>query len=635
MLLVLLAYLVLAPTPWDVGLVGGEPDWRKVSVRRWALGASWCAAAANAACVALLLVTRRRWLDGPVPEVAAVAHPARGLTRWQRLGVLVALITLASLSFTRLDASFWDDEVHTVERAVNGRYGDGPDGQLQFKPASWTETFFYYRWPNNHVPYSLTSRLGLQLWQAATGAERRSVSEAVVRAPAWLAALAMLACVATLLRQLGYPRAAPVAAAALALHPWILRYASEARGYSFVMLALVGGLSLLLSTWQRGSWPRWAAFGAAQLFLLWTFPGALWHGIAASLVAAAGIVLLHPGGAARRTQLRRWLVTHFAVAMGGLQVGLPLAGPLLLYLADKDTQRPVVGRWLENEAGYFFAGTPWRQPGALGPDYPQLASLAAEHPWLFWVTAFAAASALIAGMLRLVRLRDVRSLLVPLLLVPALLTWLQAVVTGSYLFEWYLVFALPGVAMLAAIGWEALPQIGLRRAGAALVALAFLGAFTFVTQPARSRLRAGSLQPLRESARLVRPEENPFTPGQDTILSASHTVPSRLYDPRVQLLRKATELRRLMAEADASGKALYVDHGWHLARKKDAGAFWELLQQDAVFEPVAVLPGWKPRLTRFVWRYRGGASKPVAPTSEVARPSSAPAKEVALPPSQP
>jgi hypothetical protein len=32
-----------------------------------------------------------------------------------------------------------------------------------------------------------------------------------------------------------------------------------------------------------------------------------------------------------------------------------------------------------------------------------------------------------------------------------------------------------------------------------------------------------------------------------------------------------------------------------------------------VFEEVAVLPGWKPRLTRFVWRYRSRAGPDPAP----------------------
>jgi hypothetical protein len=608
LLALLLAFVALAPTPWELGLDPGETDWRGVSVRRWVLAGSWCAAAGNALLTALLLATRRWWLGGEVAAVPALAPPGEKPRPLHVAWVVLAIATLATLSFTRLDQSFWDDEASTVERAINGRYGEGPDGELRFKPASWSETLWYYRSPNNHVPYSIAARLSLAAWQKASGVERHLVSERAVRAPAFLAGLVSIPMLAGLLFRLGFPRAAPASAALLALHPWVLRYASEGRGYAFLLVLVPLSLWLLLRVWHRGTWPRWSAFAAAELAVVWTFPGAFWLVLVASLAAALGVIALHPHHAARRTQLARWSVAHLGAGMVGLQLGLPLVGPLLLYLGGADTKRPVGASWLRNEAGYLFAGAPWTQAGALGPGYVQLTTLAAEHPLLFWGTALAAGLAAAAGAVRLAAGGRTRALLLAVLLLPGALTWIQATLTGSYLFEWYLLFVLPGLAALAAIGWDALPRLAVRRFAAAAVAALFLLAFGFVTQPTRQRLCEASLQPLRESARLVRPDADPFAPSQSAILSASHTVPSRLYDPNVRLLKRTSELRALMQDADANGRALYVDHGWHLAQRRDGGGFWELLQNEKLFEQVAVLPGFKPRLTRFVWRYRGASA---------------------------
>jgi hypothetical protein len=77
---------------------------------------------------------------------------------------------------------------------------------------------------------------GLLLWLAGpftpwrlageTGAASEAFDEFALRAPAWLAAIASVVLVG-LLRDLGFPRAGPVAAFLLALHPWHVRYGAD------------------------------------------------------------------------------------------------------------------------------------------------------------------------------------------------------------------------------------------------------------------------------------------------------------------------------------------------------------------------------------------------------------------------
>ena len=76
------------------------------------------------------------------------------------------------------------------------------------------------------------------------------------------------------------------------------------------------------------------------------------------------------------------------------------------------------------------------------------------------------------------------------------------------------------------------------------------------------------------------------------------------YDPLARVARNERELRAAMADADARGVSLFV----HLGRPHDvARKSLELVRSPAHFEPVAVLQGFEPRLTRTMLRYRPGS----------------------------
>jgi hypothetical protein len=50
----------------------------------------------------------------------------------------------------------------------------------------------------------------------------------------------------------------------LAVHPWFLRYASEARGYSVLLLMVPVILLVWLRATRENRWRWWLAFGASQ-----------------------------------------------------------------------------------------------------------------------------------------------------------------------------------------------------------------------------------------------------------------------------------------------------------------------------------------------------------------------------------
>jgi hypothetical protein len=170
------------------------------------------------------------------------------------------------------------------------------------------------------------------------------------------------------------------------------------------------------------------------------------------------------------------------------------------------------------------------------------------------------------------------------------------------------VFALPGLAGLAALGITApfaRVSSGAASAGGLTALALYLALQGNVTSPTREALRSRSLQPLRESAALTRPVRDPLDPRNAAILTAGFESPPVYYDPRVQRLGNADDLRALMAEADREQRTLFVNFGrLKLVRKRRPEAL-ALVEREDLFEPVATLHGFEPKLTRFVYRYRG------------------------------
>src|SRR3546814_7784434 len=69
-----------------------------------------------------------------------------------------------------------------------------------------------------------------------------------------------------------FPSAGVVAAFLSALHPWHIRYASEARAYAFVLCLIPLVIYFFLRALEKGLWRWWAAFGTAEFFLMYSYP---------------------------------------------------------------------------------------------------------------------------------------------------------------------------------------------------------------------------------------------------------------------------------------------------------------------------------------------------------------------------
>ncbi|MGI9591351.1 MAG: hypothetical protein ACR2P8_08285, partial [Myxococcota bacterium] len=194
--------------------------------------------------VATLAATVPRWLGS---EEARRHGALPGPETRTRLGIAVVLAAVffgAAAGAPRLTQSFWDDEAYNVQNTMVGRWQVHPKTrEVHYERVRWTEVLFGYRNPNNHVPHTVLGRIAHELGDVIAPRRDGAVTEWFVRIPSFLAGLLGTAALAWFLWRFGFAHAALLGPWLLVLHPWILRYASEARGYSLAMLlasALLG-----------------------------------------------------------------------------------------------------------------------------------------------------------------------------------------------------------------------------------------------------------------------------------------------------------------------------------------------------------------------------------------------------------
>ena len=221
--------LLVAPKPWEVEQ--SMPEWSLKQCIRFSL---WWAGLLALPVLSVLALTVRRW-TAPVQELGHVGLKSR-MPRlfWPIVGVITILYAAAAAP--RLRQSLWDDEVYTVRKIVLGTDRIQSDGSAKIKQLPWWHTLWHCEGARNHGLQSILCRLSLGVYRAIVRPEGLQFSETAVRLPSFVAGALSIPALALLVARLGFPWAGVVAAGLLALHPWHLKLATEARGYPFVLL---------------------------------------------------------------------------------------------------------------------------------------------------------------------------------------------------------------------------------------------------------------------------------------------------------------------------------------------------------------------------------------------------------------
>ena len=600
--------IVLQPPPWKVFAEAGE----KIRLVDYLVAYSWIAAALNIALLGILAAICPWWANAPKPEPAPNAVLRRATPGWFWPVVLSAVLVCGLLTAPRLTQSLWDDEESSLLHSVLGRYvRRAPQGEVQLKEVPWRSTLFGYETPNNHIPYNALARISNSVWRGIARPEGLQFKEWALRLPAFLAGLATLVVLALLLRELGLPLAGALAAWLLALHPWFEKYCAEARGYTLATLLLYAALFFWLRGMRTGKWRWWALFALCQALCLWTWPGTLVFLALVNAGTVAAILLSKSTATPARTVLSRWFCCNALAAVALIQLMLPLVPQLRGYLDNAPKVNNGLA-WLANTACYLATGAPWSAAQTRTPGRTEICPEFAAMPGLYIIALIAGALLLVLGIALSARRARWEMTIIMAAAAGAVALLIAAAQADMFVFSWYLLYLLPLLTTLIAVGLAAslvwLWRMPLGKVAAPIFSVLMFAVFLAVTQPARARGLHFSTEPVRESVLLTRPGFGPAKADADRTMTVGMTDPALCYDPDLFWARSARDLLLLCVQADRQNRPLWLNLGYPWSVREQQPLAQRVIDDPAFFTGHQTLLSEFPHCDRMVCRYVPGAA---------------------------
>ncbi len=615
---VVLASLLVLNIEWVADLGSMNEGGTTKRLLRTGQAGLWFGKAATLVIVMVSGLCAPWWLR-PLPRGPRLPRDAAFPRALFRAGLAAALVFAAWLSWPRLSLSIYNDEEYCLRSYIRGEVEEGRDGGLRFKPATWAHTVWANPIGNNHVLFSVLSRLSLAQWRWWADADEAALSERAFRMPSWIAGLASLVLLAHLLRLAGFAGAGLVATWLAPLHPWYLRYITEGRGYALMFLFLLLGLIALLRAVETGRWKWWAGFGLAQAAMLLSYAGSVYVALVLNLASVGWLLLLRKNGTLPLRALWRLAVGNALTACVLLLVKVPWAIFQMRHLDSERMQMRVGSQWFDNFWCYLSTGMMSATDDPGNPIHVTVSRLSAEG-WPMGAVVYVLLPALVlAGAVRLARSGGAGRVLAAVFVFAAPLGLLHNWANSTWLFLWYLIFALPGYLALLALGitwpdgllekwrWPHLVRAGL----AALCVLLFAG----MTRPKTAVLRSHSKESTRNAVETMRGYTDPTgkrAPGD--LLTASFWSEAHLYDPHVRWLKRAPDFAAVLREAHAGGRPLFVTYAHRTNATGSNPTNVMLVDNPALFELVAEFPGLEEaQFTHRVLRYTGADPEPHLP----------------------
>lgn len=601
------AYLIAAESPWDRGIPEKLSGERELSIRDTIVAGLWLGAAINAV-LGVGLLALAGWWAKPLPERPAWSAKATGTALPPRifwLFVLLAVVAAAWLRAPRLHHSFWNDEEQAFRKFTWGEYEPEHAGSdaLVFDEAGWDRALFYSVNGNNHVVHTVAAKLFHSVWRAVVRPEPEVFREWVIRLEPYISGLLTIVVLALWLRRSGFPLAGVAAACLLAVHPWVLRYAVEARGYSAMLLCMVLAFLAATEAVATGRWRWWLAYGLCQCLYLLCFAGAVY--LAVAMNGALAVMLLVRRD---RAGLGRWLVVNVLGAMGFLQIMTATVLRIWSWIqAPHVDPFPMDLSYLRDFIGHLTLGVPWSgpEPGAhAGMD---VAQLSAASPLWAWAFRLGLPLLTLAGGVTAWRRAPQLRLALGALAAAAVLIYVHNTVSDLAFYGWY--------ALYLTLGWVValafVVDIGVLRSvrfGPALAAVLVVSGMTWVGWKPLATLRTNDRHPMRQAVIAARGEAPAIDVRHAGLITAavgSGANQLRTYDPRVLWVKTPADLEKAIGQARAASKPLFIyvcgpgrlrhDHPDLAARLEDAGQF----------EPAGALPGQEAFWSFQLYRWKG------------------------------
>lgn len=550
--LLLLVFLAITGKAWATALSDITADDTKVPTINYVHWGLWWAACINAVLSLVLALTARWWSSPASPSGWSSGRQASpgALSRKGWIALLLMLAATGALRWSRLDLSFYNDEAHTFRRYIAGQNILQANGSIKWRPVAWFETVWLNKVGNNSPPFTMLSRLSYEGWKKISGAPLGQVNETAVRLPVWVAGMASLMLLFFIIRRL-LPQNTACYWLLLfaALHPWYLRYSTEARGYGLMLLGITACFYFLLRAAGDSRWRWWLAMGFAQFFTVWSFSGILFF-----FVVFNSLILLWMTLRLKKTGdsmhfLFRPLLGMLTGAMLTLQLSLPSVIQLAVSLRDNPSVRGVMGiPWWKDVAGGLLAGIRWVDNDVNNPQNLAVSRILSELPWV-WILLLLSVAVLGIGMIRLLKRGQTAGILMLSAPLAIFFGWALLRFQERFLHVWYVLYAMPGLLLAWSAGAS---QLTSSRANLLLhrccvtVLLLCLISWGYLDWHLLDR----SKENIRGLVEAV-PHEAIF----GCLFSDTD-----IYNPDAEVLKEKGDVEKLIARAKAERKALYVSY---------------------------------------------------------------------------
>jgi len=559
---------------------------KSVRLEQWVQTGLYKAAQLNLVLVIALFFVRSWWCGRAVKKAAKAAHGG-GARFWLWVGAAVLLALV--MRWPRMELSLYNDEVYNFRQYIHGKVKTDSEGNERFVRASWMETMWENK-ANNGVLFSALARVFDDAWRPADGRTDGQIIEQALRWPALIPGLLSIGVIALLGRRLFGGAAGVAAAFVLALHPWHLRYSTEARAYGLVILFVALAMFCLVMALRGNRWRWWLGFAACQFLYMYAFAGALYFAV--GINAAALVAIIARGSEWRRAALGRLVVASLFSAMLYVQLMAPCLPQMAHTIGTLDSMSGNVGMsQVANMASYLTLGMPMFDGDPGNTSNPALAKFLPDGLWMLLSALVGLGIVLFFAALVFKRPGLPRVLLAGNALALLLVLGVSAY-GGTVLHHWYVIYLLPLTALALAAGWAVIWKS--RRLHLLAYVLPVL-VMLVVWRPLYD-YRGHSKQSLREAVAVAR---------DGGAMVAGFWSDSSAYLLDMRIVREPEDLRRFAAEAAAEGRDLSVVFGHREMAMAQMAECVRVAEGRAEldFQSVAVLPGLEAaQFTTYVYR---------------------------------
>jgi len=565
---------------------------RSIKLNEYISSGLWYGAAVGAGIVSLLILSIMWWGKGIKASSQHINFPSRRILFW----ILGIMLIGTTLRLPRMELSLYNDESFAFRRFIHGSFkNDTETGELKFHKHSWKQTIWGNIYGNNGAFYSILARAGHDAWQKTTGALDGQVGESALRLPSLIAGSASIVVIGLLGYICSGARASIVAALLTALHPWHLRYSTEARPYGIVIFLAAFILLALILAIREGRWRWWILFGIAQLLCLWAYLGSIYFLVPVNLIALAWMVK------SERDRIPRWFVANVVGAMLFLQVILPALPQIYQSLSTLGVFK---GTTRFNDTveiiAYLLSGMPLENNAPTNPWSPAWQNIGVAGSVVFWGVG----AVFLFGFIKLLFSRNANVIFVSSIGVGAVFfAIVMSNITEAVNHHWYLIYALPSFILIMAMTIDSLWRSRYSYIGPGLlsVLVASFG-FPFLAYSKQSK------EQLHEIALQVHGDVYPFAEAPNRPLFAAFWSDT-LYDPTLIYTPTLSDLKKAMERSRFEKRPLFVEFGHRklALRGSEEGTkgLVNFIEDSGKFELVKIFYGLeKAQFTHYLYRLK-------------------------------